>query len=50
MQRDDRIDRVTAAVTPRFLVCDGEVGLFCMAMITFEFIEAGSETMDWKPT
>ena len=40
MQRDDRIDRVTAAVTLHFLVCDGEVGLFCMVMITFEFSEA----------
>ena len=40
MQRDDRIDRVTAAVTLHFLACDGEVGLFCMVMITFEFSEA----------
>ena len=50
MQRDEWIDRFTAAVTLHFLVCDGEVGLFCMVMITFEFSEAGSETMDWKPT
>ena len=41
MQRDEWIDRFTAAVTLQFLVFDGEVGLFCRVMITFEFSEAG---------